>query len=907
MGMKRVVCGAVVLMLGLMLWTVGQRVHGESANMILNGDFAVDSDGDGMADHWQFSGDANVKVTWTRDVGADGGYSQRITCTQFAAKSPSSHAMLAQANAFALHRGQWYRLSLSAKGELASRAANIGISDMKTWDSCGLSDVFRVGPEWRPQSFLFRANREISTDLRLQIWFTEVGSLWIDEVRLEEVPVGSAATTRRYTEVVPSIGSKNLVPNGSFECGTSGWGSIARGVDWGDSGLITRFGEVDDEASDDGASSFRIDIDKATAPVLAFDYFDVEQRPVHRALVANRGWIGVTPGQEYTLSAYVKADPADTPCVLAAQEAFGGLQTHEFEAGGEWRRVTFTFRPQADQVFVAAGPDLTDSPLQKATAWVDAVQLEVGSEATRYEPRSPVEVGLQWERPGHLFSSPEDARAIVTVYNAGTAAARVRVDAAVTDFFDREAARPRLEVEVPPGRGVQQVLALGVEHKGFYRIKLRAEPGVVLPITAERCGVIDAHPDANGLFGMNHSYAAPELLTLSREIGLTWMRDWSLKWQAVEPERGRFDFSRMDFQIDRIVDHGLNVDALLPFPSSDWSSSAPPDVSSSQDMGEHARMAYKPRDLDEFADYVRETVKRYANRVHVWEILNEPLYTGYAVPRSTGHTVQDYVALLRTAYQVIKEADPEAFVIGGVADDPDGIVQEFIPAGGLDWLDGINIHIYPVIRQPESYLSGLEKLNAMMQQLGRPRPIYFTEGAYYGEDDLPFRPFSPGDSLMRPLDSELECATYQTRFNVILMSQNVKMIIYHAGTGGSLHNPSVGGIFFEWDGAPRKMAVSQSVMTSLFGADTTCIGSALDQVRSFTFHSRGRTVVAIWDEKYQQLALSPPRGAAVVDLAGAQVTGARVIIDETPHYVVFDEEKSIGQVRDMLRGGIAKA
>lgn len=69
MGMKRVVCGAVVLMLGLMLWTVGQRVHGESANMILNGDFAVDSDGDGMADHWQFSGDANVKVTWTARCG----------------------------------------------------------------------------------------------------------------------------------------------------------------------------------------------------------------------------------------------------------------------------------------------------------------------------------------------------------------------------------------------------------------------------------------------------------------------------------------------------------------------------------------------------------------------------------------------------------------------------------------------------------------------------------------------------------------------------------------------------------------------------------------------------------------------------------------------------------------------
>lgn len=285
------------LTLVLMLWTVGRCAQGESANMMLNGDFAVDSDGDGMADHWQFSGDANVKVTWARDAGAHGGYSQKITCTQFAVKSPSSHAMLAQVNGFALRSGQWYRLSFNAKGEIASKAVNVGISDMSMWQSCGLSDVFRVRAEWRPQEFIFRANRDISTDIRLQIWFTEVGSLWIDDVRLEEVPAESAATRRRYTEVVPSIGSRNLVPNGSFECGTSGWGSIAQGVDWGDSGLIALFGRIDSEAPEDGASSFRIDIDKATAPVLAFDYFDVEQRPVYMALVANRGWISVTRGR----------------------------------------------------------------------------------------------------------------------------------------------------------------------------------------------------------------------------------------------------------------------------------------------------------------------------------------------------------------------------------------------------------------------------------------------------------------------------------------------------------------------------------------------------------------------------------------------------------------------------------
>jgi hypothetical protein len=872
--------------------------------MIPNGDFAVDSDGDGMADHWQFSGDANVKVTWSRAAGPRGGHSQRLTCTVFAARTPASHAMLAQVNTFALRRGQWYRLSFSVRGEIPSRAVNVAISDMSDWQPCGLDESFRVRSEWRPQEFIFRANRDISDNIRLQIWFTEVGTFWLADVRLEELPAGSPSARRRYTEVVPALDARNLIPNGSFECGASGWGSIAEGVDWGNSGLVTLFGEVDPRSAHHGASSFCIPLDKDAAPILAFDYYDVTQQPVHMALVANRGWITVAPGQQYTLSAYVKADPPGAPCVLAVNEAFSGLRRHEFQAAADWQRITFAFTPQADQLFVAVGPDLTNSPLRKATVWVDAIRLEQGPQATDYSPHAPLEVGLEWEHPGHLFSHPADARAIVTVCNAAASPARVRVEATVTDFFDREVARPGLELEVPAGQSTQQVLGLGVTDKGFYRVVLRSDTGAVLPISAERFAVVDDHPEAAGIFGMNHAYADPTLLSLSKRIGLTWMRDWSLKWQAVEPQPGAFDFSQMDFQISRIVDHRLNVVGLLPFPSSEWSSSAPADLPPNRDMGEHARVAYKPRELSEFAAYVRATVTRYRNSVHVWEILNEPLYTGYALPRATGHTIADYVALLKTAYQTIKQVDPKAFVIGGIAAGPEGLVEEFVPAGGLDWLDAINLHIYPVLRQPEGYLDGLAMFNAMMRKQGKPRPIYFTEGSYYGDDDLPIQPFSPGDPLMRPLDSELECASYQARFNLILMSQNVRVIIYHAGTAGSLNNPSVGGIFFEWDGAPRKMAVSQSVMTSLFGNDSQFIGSASSRVRSFVFHSHGRTVVALWDEKRQGLSLAPPRGAQTIDLAGAQVKDPRVPLDETPYYLIFEGKLALQQVQAALQGSI---
>ena len=892
----------VVVLIFLAFCLLEAPLGADEANLVRNGDLATDSDNDGMADYWSFSGDSRVKVTWARDAGAHGGYSQKLTCTAFEGAEPSSHVMLAQENTISLKKDHWYRLTLNAKGEVPSTAVSVAIRQTGPWEECGLYDVFRVQPYWRREQFVFRANRDISTNIRLQIWFTDVGTLWVDDVRLIEVSPDAGGVEQQYTEAVAPTDSRNLVPNSSFECGTSGWGTFARGVDWGGSSLISLFGRLDDQAAADGRHSFRIDLDRSTAPVVGWDYFEASRQTVLMPLAANRGWISVEPGQEYTLSAYVKGEPAGVPCVLAVRDTSEHTERMDFAASGEWQRATFTLKPTAKQVFVAVGPDLRDSDLQRATVWVDAVQLEKGGQATEYALRSPVEVGLEWEHPGHLFHSAREARAIITASNATDQPRTIRVSASVTDFCDRTASQPQLVLHLPPGGSVREALNLGVHDKGFYRFRLAADSGAVLPINAERFAVIEPAADPDGVFGMNHAYADPELLRLSKEIGLAWFRDWSLKWHQVEPQKGRFDFSVTDFHIDRVREAGLNALALLPFPSSEWSSSAPPEVKANLDMGEYTRLAYKPRDLSEFAGYVRATVSHYKDRVHVWEILNEPLTTGYSVPRSAGHTVEDYVALLKTAYQAVKEVDPDAFVIGGIAADPETLAKEFIAASGLDWLDGINIHIYPVFRLPESYLRGLENLNEMMREAGKPRPIYFTEGAYYGDDDLPFKPYAAGDQLMKPLDSEKECASYQARLDVIMLSQNVRMIIYHAGTSGQLNAPSVGGIFFEWDGAPRKMAITQSAMTSLLGADAQHIGSVWDHVRSFAFHSRGRTVVAAWDEKFQRLALTPQRGGPrILDLAGATVTGKNIPLAGTPYYLVFDRELSLDEVQSALK------
>ena len=100
-------------------------------------------------------------------------------------------------------------------------------------------------------------------------------------------------------------------------------------------------------------------------------------------------------------------------------------------------------------------------------------------------------------------------------------------------------------------------------------------------------------------------------------------------------KKGRFTFDQTDYQIDRPLAHHLRVLGLLPFPSSNWSSTAPAGVTGKggrfrKSAGGGLRPARIPA---EFEDYVAATVTNYKDRIGWWQCFNEPLYTDYALPR----------------------------------------------------------------------------------------------------------------------------------------------------------------------------------------------------------------------------------------------------------------------------------
>ena len=527
---------------------------------------------------------------------------------------------------------------------IQAEMVSVRLCDTDSWRNCGLQATFLPGAEWQPQEFVFQATCTSTKATRFQIWFTSTGSLWIDDVRLEQIdPPGT-----RPGHVIPAAGRANLIPNASFECSSDGWGSA--NVDTGRPAWFTPplnrlFGEIDDREAYDGRRSLRIELTPGNQPVSFFDYYEAYRAPVRAPLAANVGYLEVEPGRQYTFSAYMKAREPGTPACLAVREFLGGEFEKIVRVSPTWERYVLSFKPSARWCYVLAGPDLRPTqqnprPPGSATVWIDAVQLQQAASAGPFAARQPLEIGIRTPKVGNVFGWDEPLRFDVAAGNSdGKGPRDVVIELTLTDFFDKEVWRGSLPMHVAARGGiVRQVLLPPAEKlRGFLRLhaKINGEEGertlrlAAIPITRRD----------DSRFGINHAYSWPHLLDLCRQAGLGWVRNWSLKWQAVEPEKGRFTFAETDLQIDRPLQNGLRVLGLLPFPSSDWSSSAPASALAKTEPDEAysnhtalTRVAYAPRNVAEFESYVERMVSHYRGRIQWWQVFNESLCTHYSLP-----------------------------------------------------------------------------------------------------------------------------------------------------------------------------------------------------------------------------------------------------------------------------------
>jgi hypothetical protein len=276
---------------------------------------------------------------------------------------------------------------------------------------------------------------------------------------------------------------------------------------------------------------------------------------------------------------------------------------------------------------------------------------------------------------------------------------------------------------------------------------------------------------ARSRFGLNSSKVQHN--PSHQRLGIGWVRFENMKWPMISPEPGAYRFDgtvkpwvvRHDEIVEGYAAQGLNVLPFL-FLTPDYATSAPASVKPDR------RSAYPPRDNAQMAEFVFQTVTRYGsqkhpeavlkssdrksglNRIHVWEIWNEPNLTDPAWGPWVG-TAAQYLEMFRASAEAVKRADPRARVTnGGYA----GIETETVNALAahryadgkrpLDFVDILNVHYYSGRTAPEvatvdtsvdrsgaqegrrTYEDDLRRLAAWRDR-GKPGlPIWLTETGY---------------------------------------------------------------------------------------------------------------------------------------------------------------------------------
>jgi len=211
------------------------------------------------------------------------------------------------------------------------------------------------------------------------------------------------------------------------------------------------------------------------------------------------------------------------------------------------------------------------------------------------------------------------------------------------------------------------------------------------------------------------TYDAALHTTLMKHSGMGIVRD-EINWDLYETEKGVYKFTDNHVkELHALKEKDLDVLLVLGF-------SNPLYVTRAE--GEGKNFPVSKEELDAFYQYVYHLVKdtmEYADYYEVWNEYNLP---------SQNMSTEEYVNILKTAYNAAKSANPDCKIVGMVLCSVNSTKElaKAIALGAMDYMDIISTHYYAIHeanRGPEkSYLNTeLSEIKTLCQD----KELWLTE------------------------------------------------------------------------------------------------------------------------------------------------------------------------------------
>ena len=203
-------------------------------------------------------------------------------------------------------------------------------------------------------------------------------------------------------------------------------------------------------------------------------------------------------------------------------------------------------------------------------------------------------------------------------------------------------------------------------------------------------------------------------------------------WSIIETKKGQYDWSAYEELTANLDKRGMRALYILDYSNPLYEETVvsrnPIDGKEQKDVASPQH----PESVSAFARWAGAAAKRFAGRRIVWEIWNEPNITFWK-PKPD---VRQYITLALATARAVREADPDASIIGPATSEvPVKFLEELFAAGALDHFDAVSVHPYrPYSKGPETAADDYAKLRALIEKHAPPAkkgmPIISGEWGY---------------------------------------------------------------------------------------------------------------------------------------------------------------------------------
>lgn len=293
-------------------------------------------------------------------------------------------------------------------------------------------------------------------------------------------------------------------------------------------------------------------------------------------------------------------------------------------------------------------------------------------------------------------------------------------------------------------------------------------------------------------------------------------------WDAIEPQPGQYDWTFWDDFV-RIATDEYNI-RLIPYVcyTPRWASSSQGDDFWRQ----------PPTNTAPFAEFMKQIVTRYKDRIHSWEIWNEPDNPAY-----WGGSVEQFADLLAVGSRAVRQADPSAtIVMGGLAWNLNFLEAVLTNAAAITNVDVFNLHNYYETWSSEPFEdlpAYVGRASDLLHQYGQTKPIWMAEIGYSSFREGAFVSGQYQAWFQNEHTPEAQAGSVFRALSLLLASGKVSLVAWYRindlpGTQeviGDVNNRHLG--VLNARGKPKPAIRALTFFHSLFANGFRCIDDAI--------------------------------------------------------------------------------